>query len=219
MESSWTVAMVVSALGVELDEGYYAMAVVNENGRLRVLLGEAEIERRVTELAEQIDRDYGVVDGAPRRAGDPLIVIGVLKGSVFFMVDLLKRVQVPVTVDFFQTSSYGESTVPGEVRIKKDIDLSIRGRDVLLVEDIVDTGHTLRTILALLRFRGAKSVRLCALLDKHAARQVEVPIDYCGFTIDNVFVVGYGLDVAERFRNLPYVGVWEPEAPAVPSPS
>jgi len=190
------------------------MAATDENGRLRVLLSTEAIERRTAELAAEIDRDY-----AAASAKDPLIAIGVLKGSVFFLVDLLKRVRVPVTVDFFQTSSYGQGTVPGEVRIKKDVDLSVRGRDVLLIEDIVDTGHTLRTILALLRFRGARSVRLCALLDKRGAREVEVPIDYRGFEIENVFVVGYGLDVAERFRNLPYVGVWEPEDPPVPSPS
>jgi len=192
------------------------MAAANENGRVRVLLQQEEIERRTAELAAAIDRDYG----ATASAADPLIAIGVLKGSVFFMVDLLKRVNVPVTIDFFQTSSYGQGTVPGEVRIKKDVDLPLRGRDVLLIEDIVDTGHTLRTILALLRFRGARSVRLCALLDKKEAREAEVPIDYCGFEIENVFVVGYGLDVAERFRNLPYVGVWEPEEPPeVSSPS
>jgi hypoxanthine phosphoribosyltransferase len=191
------------------------MAATNENGRVRVLLTEDEIARRTAALAAQIDRDYQ----ATARPGDPLIAIGVLKGSVFFMVDLLKRLTVPVVIDFFQTSSYGENTVPGEVRIKKDVELSIRGRDVLLIEDIVDTGHTLRTIVALLHFRGARSVRLCALLDKRAARQVEVPIDYPGFEIENVFVVGYGLDYAERFRNLPYVGVWEPEETAVSSPS
>jgi hypoxanthine phosphoribosyltransferase len=191
------------------------MAATNENGQVRVLLSQEAIERRVAELAAEIDRDY-----SHATAADPLLALGVLKGSVFFMVDLLKRVKVPVILDFFQTSSYGQSTIPGEVRIKKDVDLPIRGRDVLLVEDIVDTGHTLRTILALLRFRGARSVRLCALLDKRGAREVEVPIDYRGFEIENVFVVGYGLDVGERFRNLPYVGVWEPEAPpAIPSPS
>jgi len=167
----------------------------------RVLISEAEVQRRIGELAKEIDRDYA---GCER-----LICVGVLKGSVFFMVDLLKRVNVPVAVDFFQTSSYGAATSPGEVRIRKDIDLSIRGADVLLIEDIVDTGYTLRTILDLLRFRGAKSVRLCALLDKAAAREVEVPIDYCGFKIDNIFVVGYGLDFDERYRNLPYVGVYE----------
>ncbi len=192
------------------------MAATNENGRVRVLLTEEEIARRTAEIAAEIDRDYG----ATASPAEPLVVVGVLKGSVFFMTDLLKRLTIPVVLDFFQTASYGRSTVPGEVRIKKDVDLSIRGRDVLLVEDVVDTGHTLRTIVALLHFRGARSVRLCALLDKRAARQVEVPIDYRGFEIENVFVVGYGLDVAERFRNLPYVGVWESgEDPAVPSPS
>ncbi len=171
----------------------------------RVLINEADLQRRVTELAREIDRDYA--------DSDRLIAIGVLKGSVFFMVDLLQQVSVPVMVDFFQTSSYGDSTEPGEVRIRKDIDLSIRGADVLLVEDIVDTGYTLRTILDLLRFRGAKSVKLCALLDKAERRQVEVPIDYCGFVIEDHFVIGYGLDYADLYRNLPYIGVFE-EPPA-----
>jgi hypoxanthine phosphoribosyltransferase len=112
-------------------------------------------------------------------------------------------------MDFFQTSSYGSGKTAGEIRIKRDIDLSIRGRDVLLVEDIVDTGWTLRTILDLFRFRGARSVKLCALLDKHQARETEVPIDYCGFRIGNEFVVGYGLDFDERYRNLPYIAVVE----------
>ena len=195
------------------------MATGNENGSVRVLIPREAIETRITELAGEIDRDY-----APERRGPgarPLLAIGVLKGSVFFLVDLLKQVQIPVDVDFFQTSSYGAGTSPGEVRIKKDVDLGIRGRDVLLIEDIVDTGHTLNTILALLRVRGAASVRLCALLDKAEARQVEVPIDYRGFKIPDHFVVGYGLDVNERFRNLPYVGVWEPAGSTEPvsSPS
>ena len=116
-----------------------------------------------------------------------------------------------MAIDFFQTSSYGSGTTPGEVRIRKDLDTAIRGRDVLLIEDIVDTGYTLRTILDLLRFRGARSVKLCALLDKEEAREVEIPIDYRGFRIDNVFVVGYGLDLDERYRNLPFVGVLEDE--------
>jgi hypoxanthine phosphoribosyltransferase len=135
-----------------------------------------------------------------------LLAIGVLKGSVFFMVDLLKQVNVPVAVDFFQTSSYGDSTEPGEVRIRKDIDMSVRGADVLLIEDIVDTGYTLRTILDLLRFRKARSVRLCTLLDKTSRRAVEVPIHYRGFEIEDVFVVGYGLDYDEQYRNIPYIG-------------
>jgi hypoxanthine phosphoribosyltransferase len=195
------------------------MAMGNGNGRVRVLIPEEHIERRVAELAEQIARDYAEGREAPPNGRGPLMCVGVLKGSVFFLVDLLKRLELPVAVDFFQASSYGEGTSPGEVRIKKDLDLAIRGRDVLLVEDIVDTGHTLNTILSLLRMRGAASVRLCALLDKAEARQVEVQIDYCGFTIPNEFVVGYGLDMGERFRNLRYVGVWEPGQPEVPSPS
>jgi hypoxanthine phosphoribosyltransferase len=199
------------------------MAMDIGNGTVRVLIAEEEVERRVGELAREIARDYRAGREAPPAGRGPLVCVGVLKGSVFFLVDLLKRLEVPVAVDFLQTSSYGEGTSPGEVRFKKDLDLAIRGRDVLLVEDIVDTGHTLNTILALLRLRGAASVKLCALLDKAEARQVPVAIDYCGFTIPNHFVVGYGLDVGERFRNLRYVGVWEPllseKSAEVPSPS
>jgi len=163
------------------------------------LISAERLERRITELAAQIDRDYADTDA--------LVCIGILKGSVFFMVDLLKKVTVPVIIDFFQTSSYGSGKAPGEVRIRKDVDVSIRGRDVLLIEDIVDTGYTLRTIMDLLRFRGARSVRLCSMLDKPESRAVEVPIDYLGFAIEPVFVVGYGLDFDERFRDLPYIGV------------
>jgi hypoxanthine phosphoribosyltransferase len=195
------------------------MAMGNENGRVRVLISQEAIERRVCELAAEIARDYGQGREAPPEGRGPLVCVGVLKGSVFFLVDLLKQLDLPVAVDFFQASSYGEGTSPGEVRIRKDLDFAIRGRDVLLFEDIVDTGHTLNTILSLLRMRGAASVKLCALLDKAEARQVPVAIDYCGFTIPNEFVVGYGLDVGERFRNLGYVGVWEPAPAGVPSPS
>jgi hypoxanthine phosphoribosyltransferase len=164
-----------------------------------VLISQQALELRVSELATEIERDYA---GSER-----LICIGVLKGSVFFMVDLLKQIGVPLVVDFFQTASYGASTRRGEVRIRKDVDVAIAGADVLLIEDIVDTGYTLRTILELLRFRGAKSVRLCALLDKVEAREVEVPVDYRGFTIGNQFVVGYGLDYNEQYRSLPYIGI------------
>lgn len=167
----------------------------------RVLIPAEEVERRVAELAAQIDRDYA--------DSDRLICVGVLKGSVFFLVDLVKRLTVPTAIDFFQTSSYGGGTSPGEVRIRKDLDLPVRGADVLLIEDIVDTGYTLRTILDLLRWRGARTVRLCALLDKRPARKVDVPIDYCGFPIEDLFVVGYGLDYGEHYRNLPYIGVLE----------
>ncbi len=171
----------------------------------RILISEDDIRRRTTQIAAEIDRDFAETD--------LLVCIGVLKGSVFFMVDLLEKVTIPVAVDFFQTASYGGRTSPGEVRIRKDIDISIRGRDVLLIEDIVDTGYTLRTILDLLRFRGARTVKLCALLDKSEAREVEIPIDYCGFQIENLFVVGYGLDLDERYRNLTYIGTLESEQP------
>lgn len=184
------------------------MTSEKDSHAIRTLIDAATIERRVIELATEIDRDYAQSDG--------LVVIGVLKGSIYFFTDLTRRLTVPVTVDFFQTSSYGSGTAAGEVRIKRDIDLSIRGRDVLLVEDIVDTGWTLRTILDLFRFRGARSVRLCALLDKHEAREVDIPIDYCGFPIGREFVVGYGLDYDERYRNLPDIGVVEFDGPREP---
>lgn len=177
------------------------MPTPQENESLRVLISQRDLERKVSELAERINRDYA--------DSDQLIAIGVLKGSVFFMSDLLKQIDVPMQVDFFQAASYGSSTVPGEVRIKRDVDVSIRGKDVLLIEDIVDTGHTLNTILSLLGFREPRSVRLCALLDKSARREKEVKIDYSGFEIDDLFVIGYGLDFNEKYRNLPYIGVLE----------
>ncbi|MDA8020230.1 MAG: hypoxanthine phosphoribosyltransferase [Thermoanaerobaculia bacterium] len=176
----------------------------NSNHYPRPLIEQADLEAKIGELAAAVTRDY--------RDSERLVAIGVLKGSVFFLVDLLKRVDLaPLEVDFFQTSSYGAATEPGEVKILKDVDVSVRGADVLLIEDIVDTGYTLRTILDLLRFRKAKSVRLCTLLDKPSRRKVDVPIDYCGFQIEDLFVVGYGLDYNERFRNLPYIGVYEGE--------
>lgn len=180
------------------------MPEVNGTNAPVVLISQEDLARRVEEMAAEITRDYA--------ASDRLIVIGVLKGSVFFLTDLLKRVTVPLKVDFLQTSSYGSSTTPGEVRILKDVDLPVRGSDVLLVEDIVDTGYTLRTVLDLLRFRGARSVKLCALLDKASRREIDVPIDYRGFRIEDHFVVGYGLDFAEKHRNLPYIGVLDASA-------
>ena len=187
------------------------MSIQNTATSPTVLISRDSLEARVAELAKEINRDYADTE--------LLVCIGVLKGSVFFMVDLLKQVEVPVAVDFFQTSSYVGTSARGEVRIRKDLDLFIRDRDVLLIEDIVDTGYTLRTILDLLRFRGAKSVKLCALLDKIEAREVEVPIDYSGFQIGNVFVVGYGLDFEERYRNLPFIGALADDANQNPEPS
>lgn len=174
----------------------------NSSDAPRILLSAERLEEEIDRMAAEITRDYA--------ESERLVAIGVLKGSVFFMVDLLKRVDVaPLEVDFFQTSSYGAATEPGEVKILKDVDVSVRGADVLLIEDIVDTGFTLRTILDLLKFRKAKSVHLCTLLDKPSRRRVDVPIDYCGFEIEDHFVVGYGLDYDERYRHLPYVGVYE----------
>ena len=167
----------------------------------RVLIPEDRLQQRIAELAAEISRDYS--------SEEPLLCIGVLKGSVFFMVDLLKKIEIPVKIDFLQTSSYRSGTTPGEVRIRKDVDVAIREKHVLIIEDIVDTGHTLSTILGLFRFRGAKSVRLCSLLDKRDAREVPVSVDYSGFEIDDVFVVGYGLDLDERYRELPYIGVYD----------
>jgi hypoxanthine phosphoribosyltransferase len=161
----------------------------------RVLISEAELQRRVKEMAGEIDRDYA--------DSDSLVAIGVLKGSVFFLVDLLKHVTVPVAVDFFQTTSYGSGTKAGEVRIRKDIDLSIRGKDVLLVEDIVDTGLTLSYLLGVLDSRQPASVAICTLLDKSVRRITPLDIRYVGFDCPDVFVVGYGLDVGERYRNVP----------------
>ena len=187
----------------------------NSKNSVRVLIGEEELQQRISELAEEIDRDYTDLS--------PLLCVGILKGSVFFMVDLLKRIKTPLEIDFLQTSSYRSGTTPGEVRIRKDVDVSIRDKHVLLIEDIVDTGYTVNTILELLRFRGAKSVRLCSLLDKVEARKIPIPIDYRGFAIDDVFVVGYGLDLDERYREVPYIGVWEgdldPEASLGDAPS
>lgn len=178
--------------------------------RPKVLISNDDLRRRVGELADEIQDDYATPD---RAADDPLVCIGVLTGSVFFLVDLLARIdRLPTRIDFFQTSSYRGGTSPGEVRILKDVGTSVRGRDVLLVEDVVDTGYTLRTVLDLLRFRGARSVRLCALLDKSSARQVEVPIAYKGFEIEDHFVVGYGLDYNGLYRNLNYIGVYDGEA-------
>jgi hypoxanthine phosphoribosyltransferase len=169
----------------------------------RVLITEAELNRRIGELGREIAVDYG------HRA--PLLV-GVLKGAVMFMVDLARAIDLPIALDFMAVSSYGASTqTSGVVRILKDLDSAIEGRDVLLVEDIVDTGLTLRYIVDNLRDRRPASVRICALLHKVKPRESEIEIDYIGFEIPDEFVVGYGLDYAETYRNLPYVGVLRPE--------
>lgn len=177
----------------------------------RVIFSADQIQRRVRELGAQISEDYK--NGAKRDPyGRPLLVVGLLKGALPFMADLIRAMDIPLHYDFMAVSSYRNGTSPGEVRILKDLDCAIGRRDVLIVEDIVDTGHTLRHILRSLQAREPASIRICALLDKPHRREVEVPVDYVGFVLpENVFVVGYGLDYAELYRNLPFIGVLKPE--------
>jgi hypoxanthine phosphoribosyltransferase len=165
------------------------------------LVTEQELQRRVAELGEQISRDY---------AGRSLLLIGVLKGAVFFLSDLMRYIDIPVEVDFMAVASYGSATdSSGVVRILKDLDAAIEGRDVLIVEDIVDSGLTLQYLLRNLGSRNPRSLDVCALLMKPARRKVDLASRYVGFEIPDRFVVGYGLDHAERYRNLPYVAVLE----------
>jgi hypoxanthine phosphoribosyltransferase len=166
-----------------------------------ILVQRDELEHRVRELAEEVSRDYADRD---------LLLVGVLKGAVFFLSDLMRHLDVDCEVDFMAVSSYGSSTdSSGVVRILKDLDVSIEGRHVLIVEDIVDSGLTLSYLLRTLRARNPASLEVCALLTKPERRKVDLPIRYVGFEIPNRFAIGYGLDHAERFRNLPFVAVLE----------
>jgi len=166
---------------------------------VEVMLTEEEVNTRIKEIGEQISRDY---------AGKTVHLICVLKGGSFFMVELAKRITVPVTMDFMSVSSYGGSTKSsGVVKIVKDLDEPLEDKDVLVVEDIVDTGRTLSYLIELLKDRGPSSVKLCTLLDKPDRRVAKVDVDYTGFVIPDEFVVGYGLDYDQRYRNLPYIGV------------
>lgn len=169
------------------------------NPNLEVLLSEQQIQSRIKELGAEITRDY---------SGRNPLLIGVLKGACFFMSDLLRAIDTRLGIEFMAISSYGSSTrTSGEVRILKDLDVPVEGRDLIVIEDIVDTGLTLSYLLANLKSRGAASVKLVALLDKYERREREVEIDYLGFKIPDHFVVGYGLDFAERYRNLPFIAV------------
>jgi hypoxanthine phosphoribosyltransferase len=168
-----------------------------------VLFTEEEIAARVVEIAGSIKRDSGGI--AP-------LLVGVLKGSFMFMSDLLRALDMDCQVDFMAVSSYGAGSVSsGQVRVVKDIGCDIEGRDVILVEDILDSGQTLSHILKMMRARNPKSLRLCVLMDKPDRRKTAVTPDYVGFSIPDVFAVGYGLDYAERYRGLPYVGILKPE--------
>lgn len=169
------------------------------NPNLEILISEAQIRDRIKEIGAEITRDYSGVN--------PLL-IGVLKGACFFLSDLLRAIDTRLSIEFMAISSYGSSTrTSGEVRILKDLDVAVEGRHIIVVEDIVDTGLTLSYLLANLKSRGAASVKLVALLDKYERREREVEIDYLGFKIPDHFVVGYGLDFAERYRNLPFIAV------------
>jgi hypoxanthine phosphoribosyltransferase len=166
-----------------------------------VLVSAEDLQRRVAELGAQISRDY---------AGKPLLLVGVLKGAVFFLSDLMRHVDIPVEIDFMAVASYGSATdSSGVVRILKDLDAPIDGRDVLIVEDIVDSGLTLQYLMRNLGSRNPRTLEVCALLVKPERRKVELPTKYVGFEIEDRFVVGYGLDYAERYRNLPFVAALE----------
>ena len=167
--------------------------------RISILLSEEEVDKRINEIGKQISKDY---------EGKNIHLICVLKGGVFFMCELAKRIEVPVSMDFMAISSYGADTKSsGVIRIVKDLDESITGKDVLVVEDIVDSGRTLSYLLMMLKERQPNSLKLCTLLDKPDRRVVDVDVHYTGFQIPDEFVVGYGLDYDQRYRNLPYIGV------------
>ncbi|MCD7817941.1 MAG: hypoxanthine phosphoribosyltransferase [Lachnospiraceae bacterium] len=169
--------------------------------KVRILLSEQEVDRRIAEIARQISDDY---------AGKEVHLICVLKGAVFFMCELAKRITVPVTMDFMSVSSYGNDTKSsGVVKIVKDLDQPLDGKEVLIVEDIIDSGRTLSYLIDILDKRNPASLRLCTLLDKPERRIAQVMVDYTCFNIPDEFVVGYGLDYAQRYRNLPFIGVVE----------
>ena len=167
--------------------------------RIEVLIPEKDVDKRIAELGKQISEDF---------AGKELHLICILKGGTFFMCELAKRITIPVSLDFMQVSSYGDGTKSsGVVRIAKDLDESIEGKEVLIVEDIIDSGRTLYYLMDILHKREPKGIHLCTLLDKPERRERDVKVDYSGFEIPDEFVVGYGLDYAQKYRNLPYIGV------------
>ncbi len=174
-----------------------------KNDIKEVLITEEEIQEKIKGLAAELTEEYK--DKFP-------LVIGVLKGAMPFMSDLIKRIDTHLEMDFMDVSSYGKSTVSsGEVKIVKDLDASVEGRDILIIEDIIDSGLTLSYLVELFRYRKAKSIRIVTLLDKPTGRKADISADYVGFIVPDEFVVGYGLDYAEKYRNLPYIGILKPE--------
>ncbi|MER3447050.1 MAG: hypoxanthine phosphoribosyltransferase [Candidatus Dadabacteria bacterium] len=173
-----------------------------QEGIERVLITEDQIKRRIRELGEEISRDYN---------GKDLVIVAVLRGAIVFLCDLIRNISIPITLDFLSISSYSGQSQTGVVRILKDLDESIEGKHVILVEDIIDTGLTLNYILKTLKARRPSDIRVCALLDKKARRIVDIRIDYLGFEIPDEFVVGYGMDYNQRYRSLPFIGVLKKE--------
>ncbi|MGG3423051.1 hypoxanthine phosphoribosyltransferase [Heyndrickxia faecalis] len=168
----------------------------------KILITEEEVQRKVKELGEQLTKEYD---------GRFPLAVGVLKGAMMFMADLVKHMDTYLEMDFMDVSSYGNSTVSsGEVKILKDLDTSVEGRDVLIIEDIIDSGMTLSYLVELFRYRKAKSIKIVTLLDKPSGRKADIQADYVGFIVPDEFVVGYGLDYAEKYRNLPYIGILKP---------
>lgn len=169
--------------------------------KIRVLISEEDVDAKIAEIGKQISEDY---------AGQQVHLLCILKGSVFFTCELAKRITVPVSLDFMSVSSYGDGTSSsGIVKIAKDLDETIEGKNVIVIEDIIDSGRTLHYLLDVLQKRNPKSMKLCTLLDKPERRVKDVKVDYTGFAIPDEFVVGYGLDYAQKYRNLPYIGVIE----------
>ncbi|PAV02076.1 hypoxanthine phosphoribosyltransferase [Arsenophonus sp. ENCA] len=167
---------------------------------VEVMISEADVKQRIDEMAKEIVKHY-------KSLQDELVLVGLLKGSFIFMADLCRKIDIPHEVDFMTVSSYGNGmTSTRDVKIIKDLDEDIRGKHVLIVEDIIDSGNTLKKVREILELRGPKSVAICTLLDKPSRREVEVPVEWIGYAIQDEFVVGYGIDYAQQYRHLPYIG-------------
>ena len=177
-----------------------AMSVLSTGEQIEILISEAEITARINAIAHQISQHY--------ESTEQLVVVGLLRGSFVFIADLVRHIDLPVEVDFMTVSSYGNKMVSSrQVRIIQDLETSIKGRDVLIVEDIIDTGHTLNQVIDILQTRDPKSLKICTLLNKPSRREVDVAIDWVGFDIPDEFVIGYGIDYAQQGRNLPHIAV------------
>lgn len=168
------------------------------NYKIETLIDRKTVEKRITELAKEIEKEY---------KGKELICIGLLKGSVIFLSDLVKEIDLPLSIDFMNVSSYGnETTSSGTIKILKDTDISVKGKNILIIEDIIDSGLTLEYVISFMKAKGVESIKTASLLTKPSRRKIDVPIDYVGFEIPDKFIVGYGLDYAQQYRNLPYIG-------------